>query len=151
VTELIHLLASYGVEVLNNRALPLPGRPDLWVAGVDDLVEGTPRLAQALAGVPDDASVILLTHNPDLAFEPEAARAELIFSGHTHGGQIVLPAIGAIHTQGTRLPRDHPAGYFRQLPGGGQLIVSRGMGESTPFRFRCPPDMVWVEITPSAR
>ena len=146
VTELKRLLQIYGVHLLDNRAMPLPGRSDLWIAGVDDLVEGAPRLAEALAAVPDDAQVILLTHNPDLAFAPEAARAGLIFSGHTHGGQVMLPGIGAIHTQGTRLPRDHPAGYFGQLPGGGQMIVSRGMGESTPFRFRCPPEVVWVEV-----
>jgi len=146
VAELTRLLRIYGVEVLNNRAMPLPGRPNLWIAGVDDLVEGSPRLRETLADIPPDADVILLTHNPDLAFEPEAARAGLIFSGHTHGGQVVLPKLGAIHTQGTRLPRAQPAGYFAHLPGGGRMIVSRGMGESTPFRFRCPPEVVWVEV-----
>ncbi len=146
VAELRRLLAIYGVTLLDNRAMPLPGRPELWIAGVDDLVEGAPRLEETLASVPDDADVILLTHNPDLAFAPEAARAGLIFSGHTHGGQVVLPRLGAIHTQGTRLPRSQPAGYFGHLPGGGQMIVSRGMGESTPFRFRCPPEVVWVEV-----
>ncbi len=146
VTELKRLLRIYDVTLLQNRAAPLPGRPDLWIAGVDDLVEGSPHLEETLAAVPEDAEVILLTHNPDLAFEPEAARAGIIFSGHTHGGQVVLPGLGAIHTQGTRLPRNRPAGYFGHLPGGGQMIVSRGMGESTPFRFRCPPEIVWVEV-----
>ena len=145
VAELTHLLQIYGVHLLNNRAMPVPHHPHLWIAGVDDLIEGAPRLAQTLASVPDDAHVILLTHNPDLAFEPEAARAGLVFSGHTHGGQVILPGLGAIHTQGTRLPRSRPAGYF-PLPHGGQMIVSRGMGESTPFRFRCPPEVVWVEV-----
>ena len=147
VAELLHLLESYGVQVLDNRAVPLPGRPGLWIAGVDDLVEGAPRLREALRAIPEEAHVILLIHNPDLAFAPEAARAGLIFSGHTHGGQVILPGVGAIHTQGAQLPRTHPAGYFPALPGGGQMIVSRGMGDSTPFRFRCPPEIVWVEVT----
>ena len=145
--ELIRLLALYDVILLDNEAVPLPGRSDIWVAGVDDMVEGEPRLARALAGIPEDAGVILLTHNPDLAYDPVAQRADLVFSGHTHGGQVVLPWLGAIHTQGTRLPRKQAAGYFNDLPGGGQMIVSRGMGESTPFRLGAPPEIVWVEVT----
>ncbi len=148
--ELVRLLSLYDVTLLDNRAVPLPGRPDIWIAGVDDLVEGEPDLARAMADIPGDAGVILLTHNPDLAYDPAAQRADLVFSGHTHGGQVVLPWLGAIHTQGTRLPRQHAAGYFNDLPGGGQMIVSRGMGESTPFRLGAPPEMVWVEVVGTA-
>ncbi len=144
--ELIRLLEMYEVTLLNNSAAPLSGRSDIWLAGVDDLVEGEPRLDAVMADIPEDAGVILLTHNPDLAYTPAAQRADLVFSGHTHGGQVVLPRLGAIHTQGTRLPRKHAAGYFNDLPGGGQMIVSRGMGESTPFRLGAPPEVVWVEI-----
>ena len=148
--ELIHLLSIYGVTLLENRAVPLPGHSEIWIAGVDDLVEGSPDLAGAMADIPEDAGVILLTHNPDLAYEPAAQRADLVFAGHTHGGQVVLPGLGAIHTQGPRLPRQHAAGYFNDLPGGGQMIVSRGMGESTPFRLGAPPEIVWVEVTAGA-
>ncbi len=144
--ELVRLLSLYDVILLDNRAVPLPGRPDIWIAGVDDLVEGEPDLARAMAHIPEEAGVILLTHNPDLAYEPAARRADIVFAGHTHGGQVALPWLGAIHTQGTRLPRKHAAGYFNDLPGGGQMIVSRGMGESTPFRLGAPPEMVWVEV-----
>ncbi len=144
--ELVRLLSLYDVTLLDNRAVPLPGRPDIWIAGVDDLVEGEPDLARAMADIPEEVGVILLTHNPDLAYEPAAQRADLVFSGHTHGGQVVLPWLGAIHTQGTRLPRKHAAGYFNDLPDSGQMIVSRGMGESTPFRLGAPPEMVWVEV-----
>ncbi len=147
--ELVHLLDSYQVTLLDNRAVPLPGHPRIWLAGVDDLVEGQPDLARAFAAIPADASVILLTHNPDLAYDAAAQRANLVFSGHTHGGQVVLPKLGAIHTQGTRLARKHAAGYFNDLPGGGQMIVSRGMGESTPLRLGAPPEIVWVEISPA--
>jgi len=143
---LLRLLDMYDVTLLDNRAAPLPGRPDIWMAGVDDLVEGEPRLDMAMADIPPGAGVILLTHHPDLAYDPAAQRADLVFSGHTHGGQVVLPRLGAVHTQGTRLPRKHAAGYFNDLPGGGQMIVSRGMGESTPFRLGAPPEIVWVEI-----
>jgi predicted MPP superfamily phosphohydrolase len=144
--ELIRLLTLYDVTVLHNRSAPLPVTPEIWVAGVDDMVEGQPDLTKAMSGIPHEAGVILLTHNPDLAYEQAAQRANLVFAGHTHGGQVALPGLGAIHTQGTRLPRQHAAGYFNDLPGGGQMIVSRGMGESTPLRFSVPPEIVWVEI-----
>ena len=140
------LLAAHDVQLLQNASLSLPGYPHLWLAGVDDPVEGQPDLDAALAGIPAEATVILLSHNPDLAFTETAQRAALVLSGHTHGGQVRLPLLGAVHTQGTLLPRHHAAGQF-QLPGGGQMIVSRGMGESTPLRLRCPPEVVLVTLT----
>ena len=146
--ELRELLALYDVQMCDNRACTLPGHSELWLAGVDDLVEGKPDLELALAQVPDDATVMLLTHNPDLAYSPSAQRVTMALAGHTHGGQVVLPWLGAVHTQGTVLSRQHPAGYFDDLPGGGQMIVSRGMGESTPLRFRCLPEIVIIDLLP---
>ncbi len=146
--ELRALLELYKIEVLDNEAIALPGMPDLWLAGVDDLVEGQPDLAGTIDAVPATASLILLTHHPDLAYDPASAGVDLVLSGHTHGGQVVLPGLGAIHTQGTRLSRRHPAGYFDDLANGGQMIVSRGMGESTPLRLRCPPEIVLIDLIP---
>lgn len=146
--ELRALLELYNVCLLNNAAAPLPGHPDLWLVGVDDLIEGAPDLAQAWAAVPESAQALLLTHHPDLAYEALPGRMALALAGHTHGGQVVLPWLGAVHTQGTRLPRRHAAGLFDDLPGGGQMFVSRGMGESLPFRFRCPPQVVLIDLAP---
>ena len=144
--ELLALLDLYGVRVLQNESVPVPGYPHLWLAGVDDPIESMADAATAFAAIPADAAIIYLTHNPDLAYVPEAERAALVLSGHTHGGQVVLPRVGAMHTQGTVLPREHPAGYFDDLPGGGSMIVSRGMGESTPLRFRCPPEIIAIDL-----
>lgn len=148
IAELKVLLELYGVELLANRALPLPGRPDLWLAGVDDLVEGQADVQRALADLPPGRQALFLTHNPDLAFTLPPDRVALALAGHTHGGQVVLPWLGAVHTQGTRLPRRQPAGHI-QPPGAPPLIVSRGMGESTPLRFRCPPEIVLIDLLPT--
>lgn len=145
--ELRALLELYSVRLLDNMAIPLPGQPDLWLAGVDDPIEGAPDLALAWAAIPASAQVLLLTHHPDLAYEAQPGLA-LALAGHTHGGQVVLPWLGAVHTQGTRLPRRHASGWFDDLPGGGRLFVSRGMGESTPFRFRCPPQAAIIDLLP---
>ncbi len=149
-TELQALLGRYDVRLLHNAACPLPGAAGLWVAGVDDPIEGAPDLAAALAPIPAGSPAILLTHNPDLAYEVPAGAVSLALAGHTHGGQVVMPGLGAIHTQGTRLSRTHPAGQFADLPGGAQMVVSRGMGESTPFRFRCQPEIVVIDLLPAA-
>lgn len=147
--ELRALLELYDVCLLNNAAAPLPGHPALWLVGVDDFIEGAPDLVQAWAAVPESAQALLVTHHPDPAYESLPGRMALALAGHTHGGQVVLPWLGAVHTQGTRLPRRHAAGLFDDLPGGGQMFVSRGMGESLPFRFRCPPQVVVIDLVPT--
>jgi predicted MPP superfamily phosphohydrolase len=144
--EAIHAaLIRAGIEPLVNRAVCLPvGGEDLWIAGVDDLTEGRPDLPAALADVPPDAALVLLAHNPDIWLEPGVERADLILSGHTHGGQIRLPLLGAIHTQGTHLTRRQAAGWF--VRGWSRMFVSRGLGESIPLRFRVRPQVALIRL-----
>ncbi len=138
-------LRARGVEPLVNRAIHLQGDGvDLWLAGVDDLTEGHPDVAVALANVPVGAPLLLLAHNPDIWLDPRVERADLVLSGHTHGGQIRLPLLGAAHTQGTHLTRQRPAGWFRR--GATRMFVSRGLGESIPLRFRVPPQATLIRV-----
>lgn len=90
--EITHALKKHGVEVLTNRAVRLKhGQHELWLVGIDDLWSGKPDWQKAFRGVPSTASVILLSHNPDAVLAPQRERANLILSGHTHGGHIGLP------------------------------------------------------------
>jgi uncharacterized protein len=140
-------LESHGVQPLVNRAVHLVARgADLWIAGVDDLMEGAPDLAAALASVPSDVLLLLLAHNPDAWLDPLAGRADLVLSGHTHGGQIRLPLLGAAHTQGTHLARSGASGWFRQ--GHTRLFVSRGVGESLPLRLGAAPQVALIHLIP---
>jgi predicted MPP superfamily phosphohydrolase len=142
-------LALRGFTPLVNRAVRLQaGGADLWVAGVDDLTEGHPDLAAALAGVPEGALVLLLAHNPDIWLDPLVARADLVLSGHTHGGQVRLPWVGAVHTQGTHLSRRQPAGWFQR--GRTRMFVSRGLGESIPLRLGARPQIALIRWVPDA-
>jgi predicted MPP superfamily phosphohydrolase len=61
--------------------------------------------AKALASVPDDAFCILLAHSPDIIAQPAALRADLILCGHTHGGQVRFPLLGAIYIRARKIPR----------------------------------------------
>jgi uncharacterized protein len=142
-------LTSQGLAPLVNQAVRIEaGGVDLWVAGVDDLTEGRPDLAAALAGVPEGALLLLLAHNPDVWLDPLVERADLVLSGHTHGGQVRLPWVGAAHTQGTHLSRRRPAGWFRR--GRTRMFVSRGLGESIPLRLGVRPQIALIRWVPDA-
>ena len=142
-------LEALGVQPLVNRAVPVQaGTADLWIAGVDDLTEGQPDLAAALAAVPQGAPLILLAHNPDVWLDEQVERADLVLAGHTHGGQVRMPLVGAAHTQGTHLTRRRPAGWFRR--GTAHMFVTRGLGESIPLRLGVRPQVALIRLVPVA-
>ncbi len=153
-------LQALGIQPLVNRAVNLRcAGADLWFAGVDDLTQGRPDLAAALADVPPGAPLVLLAHNPDVwldpalrastASGPAVRRSDLMLSGHTHGGQLNLPFVGAWYRQGTHLGRRKPAGWFHD--GASHLFVSRGLGESFPFRIGAPPEAALIRLLPDGR
>jgi predicted MPP superfamily phosphohydrolase len=83
-----------------------------------------------------DAYAISTLHNK---------KADIILSGHTHGGQVRLPFIGAI-ISGCRLRTKYAAGlfYFKKFV----LFISRGLGEGkySQFRCYCPPEAARITI-----
>lgn len=113
------------------------------VAGVDDFTNGWPHVGLALARIPPGKPVILLMHEPD-SFSEVPASVALTFAGHTHGGQIVIPGLGAPQI-GTAFGRAHRRGLF--VEGGRRLIVSSGVGTTTiPIRLGVPPEIVVVTL-----
>ncbi|AFZ68030.1 metallophosphoesterase [Deinococcus peraridilitoris] len=134
-------LARAGLQVLANEGVQL--RPDLYLAGVNDLWFGTPDLTKALAGR-QEGSVILLSHNPDLL--PEVpGEVGLTLCGHTHGGQIVVPLYGPLHT-GSAYGQQFVGGWVQQPR---QAYVSRGLGVTfLPLRFLCPAELVVLDLDP---
>lgn len=139
-------LSAAGVAVLLNDHMTISrGGETLHLAGVKDAsYTESDDLSAALRGIPDDAPVILLSHTPEILDHPLAARACLTLSGHTHGGQVVLPCIGPIHV---------PSGVERRLASGlhridGRwLFVNRGLGEIfPPLRINCPPEIALLTL-----
>lgn len=135
-----------GIVALVNRAMPVRYHDEfIWVAGVHDPHRQLADARAALRDVPDDAFVILLAHSPDIVDDPEAHRADLLLCGHTHGGQVRLPFIGAVYTATRGGGRDYEYGAY-QLNDSSVLITSAGVGSTRlPVRFLCPPEV--VEIT----
>ncbi|MDW7684990.1 MAG: metallophosphoesterase [Bacillota bacterium] len=151
-------LQSAGVEILQNRHIRLARNgKELIVAGVGDPFTGHDRLDLALPEI-IDSPVVLIAHAPNW-FEPlyrqrfagtkdfkqrEAllAHVDLVLAGHTHGGQIKFPLIGAVTTASGRLfPRTHVEGLIREKTS--WLYISRGLGQSgfPPVRFLSRPEL----------
>ncbi|RLT33470.1 MAG: hypothetical protein DWI57_17650 [Chloroflexi bacterium] len=148
VPRLCYELERRGVQMLHNRSVRLIGdQIDFFLAGVDDLQEGQPDLAAAFAGIDDGAPLLLLSHNPDILQARAAHRADLVLAGHTHGGQIVLPFLGAAHTQSELLSRAEASGFI--CVGDTQIYISRGLGEGIPLRFGAPPHLSLITLLPS--
>lgn len=142
------VLEQRGMRVLHNQVVHLHEPHiglDLYLAGIDDVYEGRPLLGDTLECVPSGASVILLSHNPDIIASPRLHRIALVLAGHTHGGQLVIPFWGPAHTQSAYLPRCHVAGHFWHERT--QFYITRGMGEGIPFRFHAPPQITLLTLT----
>lgn len=152
VERLKQTLAKRNMQILHNQALHIQHKAgqsdgvDLYLAGVDDVAEGTPDLQATLHNIATDEPNLLLSHNPDILEDPASRRANLILAGHTHGGQIVLPWLGAAHTHSEHLRRHEAAGYMWRDQT--QVYVSRGIGEGIPLRFRARPQIALITILP---
>ena len=117
----------------------------LRIAGVGDLWKDTQDLAPALRGVMSEDACILLSHNPDYVETLNDTRVGLVLSGHTHGGQVVLPLFGA-----PIVPSRYGQKYLRGLvrTPWTQVFVSRGLGTITPpMRFCCRPEINLITLT----
>ena len=129
------------IRVLKNEQVILQrGADELLLVGCDDYWTGTPRFPK-LGKSNSRQARVLLTHNPDYVsylLESTQAEFDLALCGHTHGGQIRLPGIGALHynIEDTRFGEGlvvHPRGH---------VYTSRGIGVvALPFRLNCPPEV----------
>jgi len=105
------------------------------------------RLHQTLDELPLSDMTVLLFHSPDLVLEASALGVDLFLAGHTHGGQIRLPILGAVVTYSTYGSR-YASGLFQE--GDTTMYVSRGLGFEGSWlpraRFLCRPEIVGIEL-----
>ena len=147
--ELIEALLADGWEDLTNvhREVSLDGL-EIELLGLDDAhirrhdLRVAPRRAEERFG-------FAVMHSPDSAPEAAALEYRLIVAGHTHGGQVRLPLVGALVTNSTMPPR-LASGLIRM--GGALLHISRGLGTSkyAPFRFWCRPEATFLDLSAEA-
>ncbi|MDF5710902.1 MAG: metallophosphoesterase [Nostoc sp. S4] len=164
--EVTEALTSIGIHVLWNeiayplgKELPLVGLADSWsrefnpALVMNQLNPATPR--------------IVLSHNPDSAEKLQAWRVDLQLSGHTHGGQIIIPGIGSAALVYSKIAKKIPLKVRRRVRfleenvsivshwewaqgfhriGKNQLYVNRGLGTYLPGRLFCRPEVTIITL-----
>jgi predicted MPP superfamily phosphohydrolase len=134
------MLSNCGVFELNNSVYSLRrGNERLHIAGVDDVRENKARLGDVCKLLSDEGGTILLAHEPDFAdISSQKGLFDLQLSGHSHGGQVVIPFYGPIILP--YLGRKYPSGLYKV--GGMWQYTNRGVGMTEPaVRFNCRPEI----------
>ena len=146
VRELIGKLTAEGwIDLTNDRrTVELAGLP-IELLGLDDAHLRWQDFRTARRREPERFGIAVM-HSPDSAPEAAALGYELMVAGHTHGGQVRLPLVGAIVTN-CSMPRRLASGLIRM--GSSTLHTSPGLGTSkyAPFRFWCRPEATILELT----
>lgn len=140
--------------------LPIVGLADFWSR------EFLP--ASVMEKLDPHIPRIVLSHNPDTAEILQKWRVDLQLSGHTHGGQITIPGIGAAPILVEQLRQHLPKSLHSKIPflrtcsrvvkhwqwaqgwhqvGRNQLYVNRGLGTYPPGRFLCPPELTVITLS----
>ncbi|RCJ22402.1 metallophosphatase [Nostoc sp. ATCC 43529] len=164
--EITEALTSIGIHVLWNeiayplgKELPIVGLADSWSR------EFNPELV--MNQLDPNTPCIVLSHNPDTAEILQKWRVDLQLSGHTHGGQIVIPGIGPATLVYSKIAKKIPyklrrkarfleenvsvvshwewAQGFHRL-GKNQLYVNRGLGTYLPGRLFCRPEVTIITL-----
>jgi len=155
-------LGEAGITVLRDTAVPV-SVPDarLWLVGIDDIGytnrpgasceafeglwrETLTRGSDMLDALPPDEPRLLLVHNPDVHEVLSARRVDLALSGHTHGGQVRLPVLGA-----PLLPSCYGNKYAQGLVRAPHwpAYVNRGLGTISPhIRLNCRPEVTILTL-----
>ena len=155
--ELREGLEEAGITVLENESVQLWYRgARVNIIGLLDLAfhpQGRTAAREELPGLIQDLSVhgaltVVLSHRPSLMEEYADSGADLVFSGHAHGGQVRMPLIGPLFAPDEGALPDYTAGTY--LAGETWVVVSRGLGNGTPFpRLWNAPELVVVTMRAS--
>lgn len=134
-------LRRAGFEVVDGRwtVLDLNGGSRLALGGTSE--PWGPALDWCVR--PEADATVLLSHAPDLLDRAAARGVDLMFSGHTHAGQVRLPVVGPV-LMPSRYGRRFEHGFYRA--GRTWLYVTRGLGAEVPLRLHCPPELARVTL-----
>lgn len=141
-----NVLSQNGYKVLENESLlvEMSKTNKFWLVGIGDRYTNHSDPKKAFNGTSDQWPRIAFMHDPASLFEIKE-KFFLSLAGHTHGGQVFIPGIGAIITPGAA-PNSWAKGWTEfEL---GSLLVSQGIGTSIlPIRFNAPPEFIILNLT----
>ncbi len=118
---------------------------EIWIGGAGDYFEDSIGIDNAFRNVPQEKCKIVLAHNPDTADQYFTTAIDLFLSGHTHGGQVNIPFVGAPILPVRNKKYSH--GYIQTSRTG--VFISRGIGWTIiPVRFNCYPEIAVLNLIP---
>lgn len=138
-----------GVILLHDEAVTLEREGQtLIVAGLDDRPYSVEAgsITVAIDSICQESDYnIVLSHKPHYFEEYKASAADLVLSGHVHGGQAKLPFVGGLYGPHQGILPEYDAGLYQD--GDFAMVVSRGIGNSRfPIRFNNQPEMLLIEL-----
>ncbi|MEM7759990.1 MAG: metallophosphoesterase [Cyanobacteria bacterium P01_A01_bin.40] len=163
---IIKALAKINLKILWNEVV-YPLGAGLAIAGLPDFWSREFKPAEVFSQIPQDIPRLVLSHNPDSAQVLQQWRVDLQLSGHTHGGQIVIPHYGPVLSLLPKIRKHVPRPLRNRLPyikdcakvtinwrwasgwhqvKQNQLYVNRGLGTYRPGRFNCPPEVTVITL-----
>lgn len=164
--QITSALDRIGLKILWNEII-YPLGMDLAIVGLPDFWSPEFNPATVLEQISLDLPRIVLSHNPDSAESLKRWRVDLQLSGHTHGGQIVIPNYGPLVSILPKIRRRVPRKLRNRLPyirdcakvtrhwkwsqgwhqvGKNQLYINRGLGTYFPGRINCPPEVTLITL-----
>ncbi len=165
--KVTNALLTNGIKILWNQVVYPLGK-DLALVGLADICSGDFNPISSFAPIPFGTPRIVLSHNPDSAHYLQKWRIDLQLSGHTHGGQIVLPGLGPVPAKMRVLVNKIPKSIKCWMPcmskkkikvvhhwewseglhqvGTNYLYVNRGLGTYLPGRLFCPPEVTVITL-----
>jgi predicted MPP superfamily phosphohydrolase len=119
------------------------GLDTLSLIGVDDPFSGYANLGASLRGMQRTPFAVLLTHSPEIFMKADLIKFDLVLAGHTHGGQVRLPGLGALWLPAGSEPFE--SGWFYGQYA--RMYVTRGIGTSIlPIRLFCRPELALIML-----
>jgi uncharacterized protein len=165
-TEITAALTSIGIKVLWNE-IAYPFGKELPLVGLADSDSPDFHPDAIMNQLNPSTPCIVLSHNPDTAKILQTWRVDLQLSGHTHGGQIVIPGLGPVLLYRRKIMELIPYRMRRYIPflrkkrfvmsywewsqglhqiGNNQLYVNRGLGTYSPGRLFCSPEVTVITL-----
>ena len=160
LAEIKSMLDLAGARLLDNEAVWFEfddsDSTGLWLMGIHDQSSKMRSMDNPLekinfSGKRADQPKILLAHHPEVFenyLKDSVKRPNLILSGHTHGGQVVLPILGGLFVPGQGILPKYDFGIFPSVKyPDSRMIVTSGIGNSRfPFRVNNRPEIVLIEL-----